>query len=69
MLGAEDDLPLREPMDLKVLSVFPTVEVGGDSVAGEGGWEIALDALSLPRIPRGGFSLLWCVIERAPSVL
>jgi hypothetical protein len=68
-LGVVGDLPLREPIDLRLLRVFPTVDVGADSIAGEGGWEVDLDDLSLPKIPREGFRLLCCVIERAPSVL
>lgn len=68
MLGVEDALPLREPIDLRDLRVFPTVDVGADSVTGEGGCEVDLDDLSLPSIPREGFRPLCCV-ERAPSVL
>lgn len=61
------DLPFSEPMDLRVLSFLPTPVCV--SVAGDGGWEVALDGLSLPSIPFEGFRLPCWFMERASSVL
>lgn len=61
------DLPFSEPMDLRVLSFLPTPVCV--SVAGDGGWEIVLEGLSLPSIPLEGFRLPCWFMERASSVL